>query len=883
MHAGSLEDFMVGANGEDEDKFEQTDGPFGFGYAVRVKADNQECLVKQNYESAGDCTKDPNICSKGFSISIWEKADFSYDIFWTINNLQNEPKRYVLSTGGDEQGHPGIAIYHQGISLVAIVSTGDEYWKLEVYGPFHNSTWNNIGILWSRPQGENGGLEMHVNHRRVGTVYKGMASTRKSPLNPSELMIGCHKDSDNQLYRGYNDAEFDELALWKRSLLDNETMFFLGGYEGEMSFIDPEEYQVMLEKTDLKDSSQLVAAFKVLSLMDVASRPENATEEEAMNNTLRLQNVMASLTNPENIKQDLGVDDWVQFLDIIHATSNLLDDDSEDTWRVMEAKGKAGATEVARDFEGFYLDLLDKVSLEGKTELDYTKTSENIAARCEKTRIRDFVAAPTYVSPDYNQMKSLYSDWDRPTDKIYVPTNMFTDERCLEREVSILTVLYDTYDDVAPNRVSARTIPPSMPNYLDSRVLSVRVRGVPELDSQGRVIPSSPQCAPDPDALWRNPLKIILEHKVKEKALRRMLFHDEEPTTKINFRHCVRWNDRYQMWDGDGCRVEETTTTYTRCSCRGFGSFAIMVEEIEPIVAPEIPEGLIMVIKIGYIFSMICLLLYVLIVGLSGDLKDQHHLVGLNMAGCLFLGDLMMLLMYFLPIHEGRHNCTIVGSLIHGFFLAAGGWMAMMGHTAFKTITAGVIGGKLRAYFFLSWGITISSIGVTYISFLRHLGTDPRCFISWTNEVKGVFFVPQLGFCMAAVFFVCIVFFNLHTSHLRTGSILADYRSFSIGSSVLALYFCTTWAIGCAALIRWEDDMPNLYPIFEILNSFTGLVLLLSIGFGSRRFRMSISGQYKKKRQMLNDYRNKNDDTQPLGSPEDQPRPISAASTVIAQ
>lgn len=79
-------------------------------------------------------------------------------------------------------------------------------------------------------------LQMHVNHRRVGTVYKGMASTRKSPLNPSELMIGCHKDSDNQLYRGYNDAEFDELALWKRSLLDNETMFFLGGY-GMLTFL----------------------------------------------------------------------------------------------------------------------------------------------------------------------------------------------------------------------------------------------------------------------------------------------------------------------------------------------------------------------------------------------------------------------------------------------------------------------------------------------------------------------------------------------------------------------------------------------------------------------------------------------------------------------
>lgn len=49
----------------------------------------------------------------------------------------------------------------------------------------------------------------------------------------------------------------------------------------------------------------------------------------------------------------------------------------------------------------------------------------------------------------------------------------------------------------------------------------------------------------------------------------------------------------------------------------------------------------------------------------------------------------MVLLTYFLPIPEDRHNCAFVGSLIHGFFLAAGGWVAMMGHTAFKTITAG--------------------------------------------------------------------------------------------------------------------------------------------------------------------------------------------------
>lgn len=52
----------------------------------------------------------------------------------------------------------------------------------------------------------------------------------KQALDPTEMMLGCHKDADNQLYRGYNDAEYDELAAWTRKLPDNETLFFFGGY-----------------------------------------------------------------------------------------------------------------------------------------------------------------------------------------------------------------------------------------------------------------------------------------------------------------------------------------------------------------------------------------------------------------------------------------------------------------------------------------------------------------------------------------------------------------------------------------------------------------------------------------------------------------------------
>ncbi len=70
--------------------------------------------------------------------------------------------------GGDYDGDkafPGLALYHEGIDLIAIVSTGEDVWRLRVMGQLQNLTWNNIGIRWeptdmTRPLEERGGLEV---------------------------------------------------------------------------------------------------------------------------------------------------------------------------------------------------------------------------------------------------------------------------------------------------------------------------------------------------------------------------------------------------------------------------------------------------------------------------------------------------------------------------------------------------------------------------------------------------------------------------------------------------------------------------------------------------------------------------------------------------
>merc|ERR1719187_3153481 len=111
---------------------------------------------------------------------------------------------------------------------------------------------------------------------------------------------------------------------------------------------------------------------------------------------------------------------------------------------------------VARDYEGFVLDLLDKfnVNLTGGVAFEFTKTSRNIVTRTDKLLVEDFMSTSRfYRTPDYTKMRNTYVAWDEPIDRADVPTKIFTDERCLDRPLSVVTTMYNTLDDVGPRAV----------------------------------------------------------------------------------------------------------------------------------------------------------------------------------------------------------------------------------------------------------------------------------------------------------------------------------------------------------------------------------------------------------------------------------------------
>ncbi|KAK3879666.1 hypothetical protein Pcinc_015775 [Petrolisthes cinctipes] len=71
-------------------------------------------------------------------------------------------------------------------------------------------------------------------------------------------------------------------------------------------------------------------------------------------------------------------------------------------------------------------------------------------------------------------------------------------------------------------------------------------------------------------------------------------------------RHCVFWNvalGDYGEWDPAGCKIVDTTDTYTRCACARLGTFAVLTEKVEPKIVPEEEIWLTMMRYAGYVLS----------------------------------------------------------------------------------------------------------------------------------------------------------------------------------------------------------------------------------------------------------------------------------------
>ena len=443
-------------NWKDEKGVGLGNGPFGMKTSVKLDNDNVsisnvvvdyhilhndfQCMVHRNWaKKDDDCSNHIKNCEDGYSFSIWEKNVYDRNTM-TNYGLVDFKKKYIVSSGVEfdlvtATACPGFAIYRQGADLIGVVSTGTKVWSVTVVGQITENKWINIGIRWkysdivstNDTNKDEVGIEMYINKELIARAalpirnkegnfdFTERKDCKIDGENPPVITLGCAWDRDAKQYDNFGNGEYDELAVWNRQLVKNETLdelpFFFGGYSKDVADIGAEGFEVMMDNVDLTDNNQAKIALDVLEAILIgppttqAAIPtrtadpniETTTEEaeelvatteqttttekpskekfkQMADDQLSVQSAVSSILVQTHAVASCSPDEVQSRLAMATVAAKLLVGDNENVakWQAVEETypHEEGAPKTLRQMEWYMMDFVGCVNISAETSDD---------------------------------------------------------------------------------------------------------------------------------------------------------------------------------------------------------------------------------------------------------------------------------------------------------------------------------------------------------------------------------------------------------------------------------------------------------------------------------------------------------------------------------
>ncbi len=323
-------------------------------------------------------------------------------------------------------------------------------------------------------------------------------------------------------------------------------------------------------------------------------------------------------------------------------------------------------------------------------------------------------------------------------------------------------------------------------------------------------------------------------------------YFDELDSSKVRTRHCAVWDPSIGLhgaWTTEGVKTVHVDETVATCYATKMGSFAVVAEIEDAPYRADDEDWLFIFKMVGYAMSIVCLIAFAGVVLSSPYLWEMFHTLGLHLACCLLLATIIMMVSELDAVRDDIVICAAVGCLINFFYIAAAGLITMESYAIFRAIVSGVIGGRTMVYLCLGYSLPFLLLGFNVFQHLDLMGTEPSCFVSWDNSPLWTFLGPMAGMAALSVVFMSIVVCNMHTPAMRKESIVQELGSVAKGMLVLVILFAVTWAFAPLAYVHFDGaEMPDFYPAFQVMNSFSGVYVFVLLGLCSARFRTVITG-----------------------------------------
>lgn len=159
------------------------------------------------------CLGDNELCVDGLSIAIWLKFDRLHD-----------GKRYVLSTGSQEDGGSGVSIYATQNNLVVDIST--QTFNLNISDTVQTNVWTHVAFTWNRTE-EGEALKLYFDGSLASDQFIYVDDIKNDNQTTEHVQLGRH----NKNYFNHIVGRMDDMMVWEHTISESYISHLYQAYD----------------------------------------------------------------------------------------------------------------------------------------------------------------------------------------------------------------------------------------------------------------------------------------------------------------------------------------------------------------------------------------------------------------------------------------------------------------------------------------------------------------------------------------------------------------------------------------------------------------------------------------------------------------------------
>uniref|UniRef100_A0A8C7K9E4 Adhesion G protein-coupled receptor L1 n=1 Tax=Oncorhynchus kisutch TaxID=8019 RepID=A0A8C7K9E4_ONCKI len=288
--------------------------------------------------------------------------------------------------------------------------------------------------------------------------------------------------------------------------------------------------------------------------------------------------------------------------------------------------------------------------------------------------------------------------------------------------------------------------------------------------------------------------------------------------------NCSFWNYSERsmtgQWSSQGCRLLDTNSTHTTCSCSHLTNFAVLMAHHQPDYPGRMHELILFVITwVGIVISLVCLAICISTFCFLRGLQTDRNTIHKNLCINLFIAELLFLI----GIDKTQYHiaCPIFAGLLHFFFLAAFSWMCLEGVQLYLLLVEVFESeySRKKYYYLCGYCFPALVVGISAAIDYRSYGTKKACWLRVDNYFIWSFIGPVSFVIMVQSFIMMLLTYLLNP---LTYPLLP--RSWAIGAIALLFLLGLTWSFG---LLFINENTVIMAYLFTTFNAFQGMFIFI--------------------------------------------------------